>query len=107
MYKAVRATQKDIILEPLNLRIFVSSVRGFNFLARNKSESPKSPNFLLIFISIGLAILVKGGGGAVVPLLTIIFFTYLNKERDFLKKLKIKQYLDPQESKYGLKNFKF
>lgn len=47
--------------------------------------------FLLIFISIGLAILVKGGGGAVVPLLTIIFFTYLNKERDFLKKLKIKK----------------
>jgi hypothetical protein len=48
IYKVALTIEIKSILDPLNLLIFVSSTNGLSLRAKNKSESEKSPNFLLI-----------------------------------------------------------
>lgn len=48
MYNPIVVIVNISIFEPLNFLIFVSSASGLSLRAKNRSESPNNPNFLLI-----------------------------------------------------------
>lgn len=82
-------------MDTLMTMFIVSSITYFYKLYDDNNENEgrllNKKHMLIMYLSMAAAILVKGGAGIVVPLLTIICFLYLNKGFKFLKKIKFTQ----------------
>lgn len=70
----------------MTMFIMSSLYMFFSFYLNKKEKSFNRIIYMYIFIAIG--ILVKGGAALVIPLLTIIFYLYLNKDLSYIKKLR-------------------
>lgn len=82
-------------MDTLMTMFIVSSIVYFYKVYTDNNEKKESPlnkkHMLIVYFSMAAAILVKGGAGIVIPLLTIICFLYLNNDFKFLKKIKFTQ----------------
>lgn len=80
-------------MDTLMTMFIVSSIVYFYklYTDRNKGNALNKNHMIIVYLSMAAAILVKGGAGIVIPLLTIICFLYLNNDFKFLKKIKFGQ----------------